>query len=394
MDPTRWEQCMPTTRDYYEVLGLAKDASSDDIKRAYRRLAMKYHPDRNPGDTEAEVKFKEAAAAYEVLSDSQKRQVYDRYGHEGLRGTPGHDFSRMNVDDIFSMFNDIFGGGFGGMGGRGGRGRQRVARGYDLETRVEISLHDVLTGVEKEVDFDRLDVCKTCGGDGAKPGTSPDTCETCGGVGQVQQVGLGGMFRMQTTCPTCRGKGTIVREKCPDCRGRGRNSKHRSLSVKIPPGIRDGQVVRVHGEGEPPPPELSPSGEGVRGDLHVVVHIEEHELFQRDPGNPDNLVLILPIGFSQAALGAELQIPLLEGSTELTIPRATQHGNLLHVPGEGLPNLRSGTRGDLIVAVKIEIPTRLTEKQEELLRQYAETEDSSVLPERHGFLKKLKDLLK
>ncbi len=384
---------MPTTRDYYEVLGLERNASGEDVKRAYRRLAMKYHPDRNPGDAEAESKFKEAAAAYEVLADPQKRQVYDRYGHEGLRGTPGHDFSRMNVDDIFSMFNDIFGGGFGGMGGRGARGRQRVARGYDLETHVEVTLQDVLNGVETEVDFDRLAVCKTCSGNGAKPGTTPDTCETCGGMGPVQQVGLGGMFRMQTTCPNCRGKGTVVREKCPDCRGRGRTSKHRSLTVKIPPGIREGQVVRVPGEGEPPPPELSPSGEGVRGDLHVVVRVREHELFERDPNSPDNLVLILPVSFSQAALGAELEIPLLDGSTELTIPRATQHGRLLRVTGEGLPNLRSGTRGDLIVAVKIEIPTKLTDKQEDLLRQYAETEDSSVLPERHGFLKKLKDLL-
>ncbi len=386
---------MPSTRDrdFYEVLGLERNASADEIKRAYRRLAMKYHPDRNPDDAEAEAKFKEAAAAYEVLSDTQKKQVYDQYGHQGLRGTPGHDFSSMNVDDIFSMFNDIFGGGFGGRGGGAGRGRQRVARGYDLETHVEITLQDVLSGVEREVDFDRLDVCKTCSGTGAKPGTTPDRCETCGGVGQVTQVGLGGMFRMQTTCPNCRGKGSVVRERCTDCRGRGRTPKHRSLSVKIPPGIREGQVVRVPGEGEPPPPELSPAGEGVRGDLHVVIRVEEHELFERDPNNPDHLVLMMPVSISQAALGADVEIPLLDGSTEVTIPRGTQHGRLLRVTGEGLPDLRSGARGDLIIVVKIEIPTKLTDRQEELLREYAETEDSSVLPERHGFLKKLKDLL-
>jgi molecular chaperone DnaJ len=392
MDPTRWEQCMPTTRDYYEVLGLAKDASSDDIKRAYRRLAMKYHPDRNPGDTEAEVKFKEAAAAYEVLSDSQKRQVYDRYGHEGLRGTPGHDFSRMNVDDIFSMFNDIFGGGFGGMGGRGGRGRQRVARGYDLETRVEISLHDVLTGVEKEVDFDRLDVCKTCGGDGAKPGTSPDTCETCGGVGQVQQVGLGGMFRMQTTCPECRGRGRIVKDKCSDCSGKGRVPKKRQLSVKIPAGIRDGQAVRVGGEGEPPPPEVSPDGTGVRGDLHVVVRVEEHELFKREG---DHLVLEMPISYAQAALGAHVDVPTLdEEPASIVIARGTQHGTVFKVPGSGLPNLRNQRRGDLVVIAKIEVPKKLDEKREKLLRELAELEgEQGILPEKDGFWAKVQRAL-
>jgi molecular chaperone DnaJ len=254
-------------------------------------------------------------------------------------------------------------------------------------------LQDVLDGVEREVDFDRLDVCETCTGTGAKPGTTPDRCETCGGAGQVTQVGLGGMFRMQTTCPNCRGKGSVVRERCTDCRGRGRTPRHRSLSVKIPPGIREGQVVRVPGEGEPPPPELSPAGEGVRGDLHVVIRVEEHDLFERDPNNPDHLVLVMPVSISQAALGADVEIPLLDGSTELTIPRGTQHGRLLRVTGEGLPDLRSGARGDLIVVVKIEIPTKLTDRQEELLREYAETEDSSVLPERHGFLKKLKDLI-
>jgi len=385
---------MPTTheRDYYEVLGVERSASGDEIKRAYRRMAMKYHPDRNPGDKKAEENFKEAAAAYEVLSDPEKRKIYDQYGHAGLRGRPAHDFSSMNTEDIFSMFNDIFGGAFGG-GGRGRSGRQRVARGYDLETQVEITLDDVLHGVETDVEFNRLDVCKTCGGTGAKPGSHPVTCEQCGGMGQVTQIGLGGMFRMQTTCPVCRGRGKIIRDKCEDCKGRGRSSVHRKLQVKIPAGIRDGQAIRINGEGEPPPPEVAPDGKGVRGDLHVVVRVKEHDLFERDPQSPDNLVMVMPVSFTQAALGAEVEIPLLEGKASVVIPRGVQHGKLLRLAGAGLPNLRTGKKGDLIVALKVEIPTKLTDRQEELLREFTETEDSSVLPEKHGFLKKLKDLL-
>ncbi|MCK4871570.1 MAG: molecular chaperone DnaJ [Phycisphaerales bacterium] len=392
---------MPATRDrdYYEVLGVTRDAGADDIKRAYRRLAMKHHPDRNPGDAEAEEKFKEAAAAYEVLSDDKRKRVYDQYGHEGLRSTPGHDFRSMHAEDIFSMFNEIFGAGFGGMGGarggRGGRGRpgRRVARGYDLETQVEITLGDVLTGVEKDVEFTRMDVCETCKGTGAKPGTKPIACGTCGGMGQVTQVGLGGMFRMQTTCPNCRGRGSVIGEHCNTCRGVGRTGRHRKLSIKIPAGIRDGQAVRVQGEGEPPPQELSPEGTGVRGDLHVVVRVTEHELFERDPNNPDHLVLVMPISFTQATLGADVEVPLLDGSTTLTIPSGTQHGAIFRIVGEGLPNLRSGRRGSLVVAVKLEIPTKLTKKQEELIREFAETEDMSVLPERRGFMKKIKNML-
>jgi molecular chaperone DnaJ len=378
-------------RDYYDVLGVERGASADDIKRAYRRMAMKYHPDRNPGDEEAETRFKEAAAAYEVLSDDKRRQVYDQYGHEGLRGTPGHDFGSMHAEDIFSMFNEIFGGGLGG-GRRGGR-RQRVARGYDLETMVEITLDDVLNGVETDVEFTRMDVCDGCEGSGSEPGSKPATCQTCGGAGQVAQVGLGGMFRMQTTCPHCRGKGVVITDPCRSCRGTGRTPRDRKLSVKIPAGIREGQAVRIQGEGEPPPQEMSADGQGVRGDLHVVIQVKDHELFERDPSQPDQLLLVMPISFTQAALGAEVQTPLLDGETTLTIPRGTQHGAVFRVSGGGLPNLRSGRRGDLVVAVKIEVPTKLTEKQEQLVRALAETEDLDVLPERRGFLTKLKDLL-
>ncbi len=377
---------MPTTRDYYEVLSVERTADGDEIKRAYRRLAMKYHPDRNPGDAEAEAAFKEAAEAYEVLSDDQKRQIYDQYGHEGLRGrgAAAHDFTRMNTEDIFSMFNDIFGGGGRSRGGR------RQARGYDLETEVTISMMDVLKGTTKDVEFTRLDVCGTCTGSGAKPGSNPETCATCGGQGKVQQAGLGGMFRMVTACPNCRGRGKIVKDKCETCRGKGRVSKDRSLSVQIPAGIQDGQVVRVQGEGEPPSEDVSPAGQGLRGDLHVVVRIEQHDLYEREG---DHLLFEIPIGFSQATLGAEIEVPTLEGKHTLKIPAGTQHGAIFRIRDEGTPNLRSGKRGDLIVVTKIEIPKKLSKQQQKLLREYAATEDKSVLPESHGFLDKIRDML-
>ncbi len=364
---------MPTTRDYYEVLGVAKDASDEDIKRAYRRLAMKHHPDRNPDDAQAEVKFKESAEAYEVLSNSQKRSTYDRFGHSGLRSTPGHDFSSMHAEDIFSMFEDIFGGAFGGRSARQRRGG--VPRGYDLETELEITLNDVLTGVSRDVDFTRLDVCNTCSGDGAKPGTTPVKCETCGGIGQVEQVGFGGMFRMRTPCPNCAGRGTVIAHKCSDCRGKGRVSVKRKLTIKIPAGIHDGQAVRVSGEGEPPQPELSPQGEGIRGDLHVLVRVTPHNLFERDG---DHLLIAVPIVFTQAALGALIEIPTLDGTTELELPAGTQHGALFRINDKGLPNLRSNKRGDLVVVTQLVVPQKLNEAQRKLLGEYAETEHLDV----------------
>ena len=383
---------MPTTRDYYEILGLTKGVDPEEIKRAYRRMAMKYHPDRNPGDADAEAKFKEAAEAYEVLSDDAKRKLYDQYGHEGLRqrtGGAAHDFSRMNVEDIFSMFNDIFAGGGGPFAGS--RGRGGVARGFDLETEVTISLDEVLKGATRDVEFTRADLCETCTGSGAAPGSKPVRCETCRGQGVVIQSGLGGMFRMQTTCPTCHGRREIVKDKCTTCRGGGRVGKKRSIEVKIPPGVSEGQAVRIQGEGEPPPPEVSPTGQGVRGDLHVVIRVEPHKHLKRDG---DHLILEMPITFTQAALGAHIKVPMLDGEpASLAIPRATQHGTVFRIHDAGLPNLRTGRRGDLIVFTKVEIPRKLSDKQERLLREYAESEnDKGILPETQGFWKSIKDV--
>jgi molecular chaperone DnaJ len=358
---------MSTQLDYYEILGIARDASGDEVKRAYRRLAIKWHPDQNPGNAEAEGRFKECAEAYEVLSDPEKRAVYDRHGHAGLRGRAGHDFNSMHVEDIFSMFNDIF----GGQAGGGGRRQRGPARGYDLETEVEISLREVLDGCDREIPFKRAEVCGICKGSGAKPGTKPAECATCGGQGQVAQQGFGGMFRMVTTCPACQGRRTVVKDKCGECKGAGRTPVQRKLSVKIPRGISDGQVVRVAGEGEPPPPQMSPDGTGVRGDLHIVVRVAEDERFERQ--GPD-LITTLEVGFADAALGGTVTVPTLEGEAETELDAGTQHGELFRLEGKGVPDLRTGRRGDLVVVVHVMVPRRLTARQRELVQELRETE--------------------
>jgi len=374
---------MVTQRDYYEILSIERSASGEEIKRSYRKLAMKHHPDRNPGEAEAEAKFKECAEAYEVLSDSDKRQRYDQHGHAGLKGQVGHDFSHMDAGDIFSMFDEIF----GGSGGRRSAGRRRPGgpqRGYDLETQTEITLDDAFRGAEVDIEFTRQDACETCKGTGGKPGTKPSTCTMCGGAGQVQQAGLGGMFRMVNTCPNCKGPGKIYLDKCTACRGGGRIGKKRKLSVSVPAGIHDGQAIRVGGEGEPG------NGGGPHGDLHIVVRILPHELFTRED---NHLIMKMPVSFTQAALGAKVSVPTLDGETELTIKPGTQHGELFRVRGEGMPDLRGGRHGDLIVALLLEVPTKLSAKQEELLREYAESEDHHVLPETNGFWDKIKTYL-
>lgn len=361
-------------RDYYEVLNVARDAAADDIKRAYRQCALKFHPDRNPNNPEAEAKFKEAAEAYEVLSDPEKRERYDRFGHSGLSGAGMHDFSHMGIDDIFSMFTDILGG-----------GPRTHHRGADLQVEVQLSLAEVATGVERTLEFDRLDYCDTCGGSGAAPGSQRRGCPTCGGYGQVEQASGGFSFlfgRMITTCPTCKGQGTLVVTPCKRCRGKGRYPKRRVVNVEIPAGINHGQAVRKRGEGEP-----GAQG-GPRGDLHCYVVIKPHPFFERRDGD---LICRVPISFTQAALGAKVEVPTLNGRTEVTVPQGTQSGKVFRLAGMGLPDLRSGRRGDELVQVVVEIPTRLSKEQQALLRKFADSEDKSVLPESKGFFERMRE---
>ncbi len=367
-------------KDYYEVLGLARDANTDQIKKAYRRLAHKFHPDRN-AESSAETRFKEAAEAYEVLSDPAKRQRYDQFGHAGLSGAGVHDYSHMGVEDIFSMFNDIFDQAFG----FGGGGRRRGGRGADLQTEVELTLQEVLNGAERTLELSRQELCDNCGGSGAAPGSQRRTCRTCGGYGQVEQSsGLGMLFgRVITACPTCRGKGSTITTPCDACRGSGRVVNDREVAVRIPAGVHEGQTVRVRGEGE--------AGEdGTRGDLHCYIRIKPHPFLERHDGD---LLCRMPISFTQAALGARVEVPTLNGRAELTIPPGTQQGQLFRLSGLGLPGIRGGRRGDELVEVLVEIPKRLNDKQARLLREFAETEDKSVLPESRGFFDRLKDYI-
>lgn len=369
---------MAAKRDYYEVLDVPRDAAADEIKRAYRKSALKYHPDRNRNDPESEAKFKEAAEAYEVLSDTEKRRRFDQFGHQGVSSSGMHDFSHMGADDIFSMFNDIFGGAFGGGGRRGPR------RGADLQAQIEITLNDAARGAEKEIAFARQEVCDDCGGDGAAPGSQRQNCGTCGGYGQVEQAGgLGGLFgRVVTTCPHCHGQGSVVARPCAGCRGTGRRPRKLVVSVKIPAGISDGQAVRIRGEGE--------AGErgAPHGDLHCYVRVTPHSFLER---HGDDLVCHMPISFTQASLGAAVEVPTLTGKAELKIPPGTQHGQVLSMKGLGMPNLRTGRTGDELVQVLVEIPAKLSENQKRLLREFAATEDRTVLPESKGFFEKLKN---
>ena len=368
-------------RDYYEVLGVERGASADDIKRNYRQAALKYHPDRNK-EPRAEERFKEASEAYEVLSDPQKRQRYDQYGHAGMNGVNMHDFSHMGVEDIFSVFSDLFGGALGGRSG----GRSRTERGVDIETVIQVDLKEVATGVRKTLKFERMDICENCEGQGNQPGTPRNTCRTCGGYGQVERQSGMGFFvsRVITDCPECGGRGQIISTPCRRCRGRGRSPLERVLDVEIPAGIHDGMSLRVRSEGEP-----SASG-SVRGDLRCVIRVKPHTLFVRQE---NHLICTLPISFSQAALGVEIDVPTLEGTSPLKLKPGTQPGDLYKLSGKGLPDLRGGRRGDEIIQIQIEIPKRLNKRQKELLREFAETEDLSVLPESRNFFEKVRDYI-
>jgi len=355
-------------RDYYTVLGLNRDASDEDIKKAYRKLAMKHHPDRNPEDKSAEEKFKEAKEAYEVLSDVKKRGAYDQFGHAGVdpsagfgaAGARGFGAGGEGFGGFADAFGDIFGEIFGGVGPRGGRGRGNgVYRGADLRYNLELSLEDAARGTEAKIRIPALELCATCHGSGAKPGTQPKTCPACHGQGQVRVSQ--GFFSIQQTCPQCHGTGKIIPEACPTCEGAGRIKRHKTLSVKIPAGVDQDDRIRLTGEGE------AGLNGGPAGDLYVVISLKPHAVFQREN---NDLHCEMPISFATAALGGEIDIPTLDGHAKLKIPAETQTGQVFRLRNKGIKGVRSSAPGDLFCHVAIETPVKLTPRQKEILREF------------------------
>jgi molecular chaperone DnaJ len=372
---------MATKRDYYEVLGVEKSASDDEIKRAYRKLAGKHHPDRNPGDESAVAAFKEAAEAFEVLSHADKRARYDRFGHAGVQGAAGGGGAGFgDVGDIMDAFGEMFGDLFGGGGGRRGGGGSRARRGNSLQTSLTIELLDAAVGCSRDIEIEKHVSCVTCVGTGAKPGTKPEQCDYCAGRGQVVQSQ--GFFRVQTTCPACRGQGQVVREKCPDCRGARVVARTSKITVKVPAGVDNGMQLCLRGEGED-----GESG-GPAGDLYVDIRVKPHPLFERDG---KHLTCAVPITFAQAALGTELDIPILTGKHHISVAAGTQPGEIVRLRGQGMPDPHGGSRGDLHVQFHVEVPKKLSKKQEELLRQLAELDDKQVSAHRKGFFESVKE---
>jgi molecular chaperone DnaJ len=367
-------------RDYYEVLGLNKDASEEEIKKAYRKLAMKHHPDRNPDSKDGEEKFKEAKEAYEVLTEPEKRRAYDAYGHAGVNpqmgAGPGQEGFGGFAEAFGDIFSDIFGAGQG-------RGRASVFRGADLRFNLEISLEQAARGTETKIRIPTMETCEICKGSGAKPGTHPKTCDTCHGSGTVRLSQ--GFFSIQQTCPTCHGTGKMVTDPCAACRGAGRIKKHKTLAVKIPAGVDEGDRIRLSGEGE-----AGVNG-GPPGDLYVVMHLKPHGVFQRDG---DDLHCEMPISFTQAALGGEIEIPTLEGSAKIKVPPETQTGQVFRLRAKGIKGVRSTYPGDLLCEVVVETPVRLTDRQKELLRELEEinTKDSNRHnPRAKSFMEKVRE---
>lgn len=372
-------------RDYYEVLGISRSATEQEIKKAYRKKAMEYHPDRNPDNKEAEEKFKEVNEAYEVLSDAEKRKTYDQFGHAGFDTHSGFSGGFDGAD--FSDLGDIFGSVFGDMFGGGMRQRRNgPKRGADLRYTVNVTFEEAAFGTDKEVTIRREEECDVCHGTGAKPGTHSKTCPTCHGSGQVsQQVKTPFGVMMQTvTCSSCHGEGEIIEERCSKCGGRKTIPGKKTVSVKVPAGIEDGTMLRMSGQGQP--------GEkgGPRGDLLVQIRVQPHSIFERD-GN--TVWMEFPISFTQAALGDEIEVPTLDGKVKYKIPEGTQTGTIFRLKGKGIPYMKHGGRGDQKVRVKVEVPRKLTEKQKELLRAYAQECGDYVTEESKGFWGKIKDVL-
>ncbi len=370
-------------RDYYDILGIQRGASADEIKSAFRQLARKYHPDVNKA-ADAEERFKEINEAYAVLSDTEKRAAYDRYGHAGVSGMGGPGgFGDFNTVDLSDLFGELFG--FGGMGGRG-RSRNAPRRGSDLNLTVTLTFEEAVFGVEREIEFTRDEICSTCRGTGAEPGTSPIKCTNCNGTGEVRQVRqtfLGSIVQA-TTCPNCNGQGEVINTPCVTCRGRGLERKTIKKVVSIPGGVDNGTQIRLSGEGQP-----GVYG-GPNGSLYVEIQVRPHKFFQRK-GN--DILLNLDINIAQAALGADIEVPTLEGAAKLSIPAGTQPGKIFHLKGKGVPFLRTSGRGDQVIIINVEVPTRLTADQRQLFEQLAQTMGTEVRPQERSILDKLKEVL-
>jgi len=365
-------------RDYYEVLGVTRTASDQEIKSSYRKLAMQYHPDRNPNNPDAEEKFKECSEAYAVLADVDKRAAYDRFGHAGVEGAGGFDVGAVDLSDVLS---DFFGMGFGDIFGGGGRRRSRAQRGADLREDLTLEFEEAVFGTESKVNVRRHEACADCQGTGAAPGKAPATCRSCGGRGQVRYQQ--GFFTMSRTCPTCQGTGSVITDPCLKCKGEGRVLKQRNVDAKIPAGVEDGTRIRFTGLGE--------AGHfgGPAGDLYVVLHVKEHPFFERE-GN--DLHCVIPISFSQAALGTEIRVPTLEGEQTLKVPEGTQPGTTLRLRSKGVPVLNGHGKGDLYVEIRVQTPTKLTKRQRELLQELEGTTGVENKPERRSLLGKVKEI--
>ncbi|EGT5270184.1 molecular chaperone DnaJ [Clostridioides difficile] len=376
---------MSTKRDYYEVLGISKGAEAQEIKKAYRKLAMKYHPDRNPGDKEAEEKFKEINEAYEVLSDDTKRKTYDQFGHDGLNGQGG--FGGQGFGGFEDMFGDIFGDMFGGSFG-GGRARRRgPQRGADIRQSVTISFEEAAFGKKMSIKVNRSEECEECNGTGAKPGTSKKTCSTCNGTGQVRTVQRTpfGNIASSRPCSACNGTGEVIESPCSKCHGTGNTRKVKTIEVDIPAGIDDGQMIKLSGQGE-----VGEKG-APRGDLYIVVNVKSHPLFTRD-GN--DIYFEMPITFVQATLGDEIEVPTLDGKVKYSVPEGTQTGTVFRLKEKGIPRIRGNSRGDQYVKVVVEIPKKLNDKQKELLREFAKECGSNVHEKKKTFGQKIEDMFK